>query len=381
MNTGEISDSSSNLLPLIETIYSAVDDESLWPFVLEQIAELTQGYETLMWTAFPGSQAANILCAARMDLAVLVPYAEYYGQVNILAQRCDKLYEDGEVRYSTRAMPDAEFETTEFYNDYFNPNGMFYSWGVRLPLDDQPRPYLASMRPKHQRPFDQTEGALVEKVIPHLQRALGLHLKFTQLRSNANGLEAALDALDHAVFGLDREGKVVLSNRHAERLVQAGDGIKLSNRFLVAADLGDNSRLQSQLAGAVATSIGGGTSAGGSLLLNRKPGKPPLSLTVTPFTSPSLARNYGRLTALVFIADRAQKPLSRSDALRNLYQLAPTEGRIADALVDGLDVAAISEMAGFTQDTVRFYLKSIFRKTGVNRQSELMKLILRLPGV
>src|SRR5258708_26105104 len=183
MNTGETSDPDRNLLPLIETIYGAVDDESLWPLVLEQIAELTQGYETCMWTVFPGPQATNILCAARMDLGVLVPYAEYYGQVNVLSHRCDDLYEDGQVRYSNRAVPDAEFETTEFYNDYFKPNGMFYSFGIRLPLDDQPRPYLACMRPKHQRPFDQTEGALVEKVIPHLQRALKLHLKFRQLRS------------------------------------------------------------------------------------------------------------------------------------------------------------------------------------------------------
>lgn len=380
MNTGEVSGSSSNLLPLIETIYSAVDDESLWPFVLEQIAELTHGYETCMWTAFPGSQAANILCAARMDLAVLVPYTEYYGQVNVLSHRCDELFEDGQVRYSDRAIPDAEFETTEFYNDYFNPNGMFYSFGIRLPLDDQPRPYLACMRPKHKGPFGQAEGALVEKLIPHLQRALNLHLKFTQLRSNADGLEAALDALDHAVFGLDREGKVVLSNRQAEQLAQAGDGIKLSKGFLIATEFGDNPRLQFQLAGAVATSAGGGTSAGGSLHLHRRPGRSSLSLTVTPFVSSSMLGNGRQLAALVFVTDPARKPVSRSSTLRSLYQLAPAEARIADSLTEGLDVAAISEANGYTEATVRFYLKSIFRKTGVKRQSELLKLILRLPG-
>jgi hypothetical protein len=38
-NPEEISGGTSELLPLIELIYSAVDDASLWPVVLDRVAE------------------------------------------------------------------------------------------------------------------------------------------------------------------------------------------------------------------------------------------------------------------------------------------------------------------------------------------------------
>jgi DNA-binding CsgD family transcriptional regulator len=36
---------------------------------------------------------------------------------------------------------------------------------------------------------------------------------------------------------------------------------------------------------------------------------------------------------------------------------------------------------GISTETVRFYLKAIFRKTGTGRQSELVRLAMGLPGV
>jgi DNA-binding CsgD family transcriptional regulator len=57
------------------------------------------------------------------------------------------------------------------------------------------------------------------------------------------------------------------------------------------------------------------------------------------------------------------------------------EGRVADLLVAGVDVAGIAEQLGISTETVRFYLKAIFRKTGTGRQSELVRLAMGLPGV
>ena len=54
---------------------------------------------------------------------------------------------------------------------------------------------------------------------------------------------------------------------------------------------------------------------------------------------------------------------------------------LAMPLVAGLEPREIAEMTRTTPDTVRFQLKSAFRKTGVRRQSELVRLVSRLPGV
>jgi DNA-binding CsgD family transcriptional regulator/PAS domain-containing protein len=379
VNPEEVFGGTKKLLALIELIYSAVDDVSLWPVVLDQVAEAVKGEETLLFTSFPDPATPNVSCLARMDPSALVPYAEYYAPLNVLSERCDRMFPTGTVRYSHQAVPDREFEATEFYNDYFKPNNMHYSFGLEIPLGDQPPAYLTCMRPKPRGAFEAREGTVYQSLMPHLQRALQLHLQFTRLRSNVEGLEFALDAFDHAVFVLDREGIVILNNRRAEDLVRGGEGINLLKGRLAATRPEENGPLQSQLSAAVFAGMGCGISSGGSLLLSRKSAKPPLRLTVTPLRS-NLLGSYGQVAAIVFVSDSATKPLSRAAILHQLYRLTPTEGRIADLLAGGHEVGEVANRLGITLETARFHLKRVLSKTGTHRQTELIRLILSFPG-
>jgi DNA-binding CsgD family transcriptional regulator len=49
-------------------------------------------------------------------------------------------------------------------------------------------------------------------------------------------------------------------------------------------------------------------------------------------------------------------------------------------LVSGRDPKEIAEETETTQNTVRYQLKAVYRKTGVNRQTQLVRLISVLPG-
>ena len=60
-----------------------------------------------------------------------------------------------------------------------------------------------------------------------------------------------------------------------------------------------------------------------------------------------------------------------------LYGLTPAECRVALLLSDGRAPQEIAKMVGVTQNTVRSQIKSIFSKTGVRRQGELIQLLLR----
>ena len=54
--------------------------------------------------------------------------------------------------------------------------------------------------------------------------------------------------------------------------------------------------------------------------------------------------------------------------------------RVADRLLDGLEVREIADRLGITFETCRFHLKRIFSKTSTRRQAELIRLMLSLPG-
>jgi DNA-binding CsgD family transcriptional regulator len=378
-NPEEIFGGTSELLALIELIYSAVDDASLWPVILDRVAETIQGRESLLFTSFPDPATANVSCLARMDPVALAPYLEYYASVNVLAERADGMFPDGTARYSHRTIANAEFEKTEFCNDYFEPHNMYYSMGVKIPMGNLAPAYATFMRPKRKGAFEDREGTVLETLMPHLQRALKLHLQFSQLRLNAEGLESGLDAFGHAVFGLNCEGRVVLSNRQAEDIAAGGDGIRLVNGRLIATYPEENDRLQDRILEAVASGSPGGLSSGGFLLLNRRSGQPPLRVTVSPFQSHSLDI-YGHLVVLVFVGDPETAPLPRSVILRGLYGLTATEARIADLLASGNEVSEVAVKSNITLETARFHVKRVLTKTGTRRQTELMRLIMSLPG-
>jgi DNA-binding CsgD family transcriptional regulator len=63
-----------------------------------------------------------------------------------------------------------------------------------------------------------------------------------------------------------------------------------------------------------------------------------------------------------------------------LYRLTPTEARLADLLLGGLEVRAVADHLGITIETARFHLKRVLAKTGTHRQTELVRLMLTLPG-
>jgi DNA-binding CsgD family transcriptional regulator len=116
------------------------------------------------------------------------------------------------------------------------------------------------------------------------------------------------------------------------------------------------------------------------MLISRKAPRRPLQLVVTPFHSSEILLDE-HPAALVFLNDPDALPASRASVLRALYGLSPTECRLTDLLAQGCEVSAAAEVMKTSILTARFHLKTIFRKTGTARQSQLMRLVLGLPGI
>lgn len=84
--------------------------------------------------------------------------------------------------------------------------------------------------------------------------------------------------------------------------------------------------------------------------------------------------------ACVLLTD-LNKPLApRGDLLRHMFGLSHAESRLANLLLESYTLKEAGEMLGVTDSSVRFMSKTIFRKTGVNGQSSLMRLMLQIQG-
>jgi DNA-binding CsgD family transcriptional regulator len=62
--------------------------------------------------------------------------------------------------------------------------------------------------------------------------------------------------------------------------------------------------------------------------------------------------------------------------VRRLYRLTPAEARLAEALMAGNRLRDAADQLEITEGTARSYLKRVLRKTGAQRQSDLVRVVL-----
>ena len=101
---------------------------------------------------------------------------------------------------------------------------------------------------------------------------------------------------------------------------------------------------------------------------------------------PHLARSFAVRRAIAearspapAIAAAAAPP--DAESLRQRFALSPTQVRLALMIAHGRTVKEASALLGTTEGTTRQYLRRIFDKTGVRRQSALVRIIGQMTGV
>lgn len=102
----------------------------------------------------------------------------------------------------------------------------------------------------------------------------------------------------------------------------------------------------------------------------------PLTVLAAPFRPARDGLGAALPAAIVFIRD-PERPTPMSLALQGLFGLTPAEAAIAALLADGRSVKDIAAQQRLSLHTARVHLKSIFLKTGVVRQAQLVAMILR----
>ncbi|MFD2858134.1 response regulator [Seohaeicola zhoushanensis] len=189
-----------------------------------------------------------------------------------------------------------------------------------------------------------------------------------RLRS-AGGREAETDALDRLTVGvvlLDVEGGVCHANRAAIELARDA-GITLEPRLT---GKGEGGR---KLAGLLARILSGSES-GAALWLDD--GSRRVMVLGRPLgTGPTRDGTAAMLT----LSDPDRHEALDPVALRQLFDLTPTEADVARLVAEGLRRDQVAARLGVSTNTVAFHLRNIFDKTGTRRQADLVALILSMP--
>jgi DNA-binding CsgD family transcriptional regulator len=190
----------------------------------------------------------------------------------------------------------------------------------------------------------------------------------------------ALDLVNIGVVVADACGKMLLANETAKKFLDARDGIALSPQGTLRASGACGAALSGLLRQFGGPGPRGIESGGAVLAVPRASGRRPLTLLVRSVEAPS-REDSGSPRILVFILDPEIPVETAETELRQLYGLTSTEACLANLLMEGRTLDDCCEVLGIRRSTARTHLQHLFEKLGVQRQSELVSLLLKSIGL
>jgi DNA-binding CsgD family transcriptional regulator/PAS domain-containing protein len=352
---------------IVDGIYEAALDPAAWPSALRSLSKTLHG------------SLAGIFFFDPVNGRLLQDYSSELPQRD--AYLTDYAAMDPRNAFGTGKMAGVTFTDSAFiekdetirhpfYQEYLLPNDMGHVGAHVLRNDREGIAGVAVQRPWRQSVFGSRELELLERLAPHLNRALRLNERVRQVGPRAAGW--SMDLLAKLPYGLvvfGASSKPLFVNDAAERILTEGDGLRLTAQGLNAAHPWLSHRLSQAIAEA--------RSAGGSALSVRRPsGAPDWLLVLTRIraeTSPFATQ--GSTGVAIHILDRCDRPSMSLPRLGQLFDLSPAEARVAAALAAGRSPAQIAMAAGVRASTVKTQIEKVMLKTETGDRMALLRLL------
>jgi DNA-binding CsgD family transcriptional regulator len=351
------------ILTAIDAVYAAGADFALWPDALVRLADLLGARDAAFGTIGPGGIAW--LQAPRTDPAYLRTYADYHHQ--------DLVWHGIVARGVGAAVTDemvvgpAGLRANAYHHEWSLPQGYRTKLGGLVLEEDGWRTVMVLPG----RDAYTAEQTRVYKLISsHLRRAVQINIRLAQGAADGEVSTRLLERMASGAMLVDGDGRLVLANTPAEALFRRGGGLKLCEGRLRATGDRENAALEALIGQCVRRGLG---DAGGELVL-RTDGGEPRKLLVIPLRASAPVPVPGLPVAILLEAgDRSHE--ATIARLRLHYGLTPAEAAFAVEIAKGDGKRAAAARRGISYSTARTHLSRIFDKTGVHRQTELVRLI------
>jgi DNA-binding CsgD family transcriptional regulator/PAS domain-containing protein len=274
-------------------------------------------------------------------------------------------------------LPDTELVVSEYYQQYLQPINLFRILGVDT---QEPGGMLARLRISRRREeprFDDQDRQRLARITPHLCRAIQIFATLSRTTSERDIYAGAVDQLAVATIILDEQGRVLNTNAVARAVLEETGGLTLHGKHLHVEGRDINRELQAAVEQVIEAQHRGETSLVRALRVPRDGGRADLGLVLRPVSTGEWHEGQSSPCVAVFVSDPDQRETASQQTLAELFELTPAEANVAILLSRGLSLAEVSDAQNISQHTARAQLKSIFAKTGVSRQAELVRLVLK----
>jgi len=263
-----------------------------------------------------------------------------------------------------------------FIQEFFRPIGLTETLGGNLFSDQARFSIIGLQRGDDRAPFDDDDIARLERLTPHLARALQLRRSFFRVQGQMLAMQTAIDRMPTGVALIDSEGGAVFANAALRRIAQRGDGLSLDRTGKpLPANLAARQRCDALLQDVAAGGPGGLATA------PRGSGARDYVLLVAPGV-PAFAElawdRRGRAGAIMLVHDPDSRARSPAELLEQALHLPKGAARLLAGLAADDDLKSFAEREGVTIHTARFHLRTALARTGTRTQAELVRLAVRI---
>ncbi len=273
-------------------------------------------------------------------------------------------------------LPETEWRASTYYREWCAPHGVFHVMGTDVSTREGGLYGFRVTRPEHAPPFSTADRELCRQLLPHLQRALNLHLANNQDRKVNVLYSHAMAQLMVAAIVLDEHGCIVESNALAQAILESGDGLRIVGGQLEATYGVDNRKLQRMVSDALVPKTRSTVGVIEAMSVSRPSGKVSWGVVVQAMSPDQWTEGKHRPSVGVFVRDTEGQAHPPVKLAQQLFQLTPAETALAIQLANGLSLEEAATVLNIRRNTARAHLRSIFSKTGVRRQTELVRLFL-----
>jgi DNA-binding CsgD family transcriptional regulator/PAS domain-containing protein len=369
--------SEDKLSGLLDLLYAGVGESDGWHRFLEELTEVAHASMAVL-LFFDQTQARYAVNAsAGISPEANGEYASYYGKQDVWYLGTHGKLFSGRVFDGREGCPTEKLIKTEFYNDFLVRFDCAHECGAAIEFQPRSNSILSLLRGRSAGPFSEEHLRLLGSVLPHVQRGLQLHRRIIDLRLKSETQSWALDQVSFGIVLLSRDGKTRFANRPATEICLRRNALELKQGGLHAVCAQEDAELQAMIQ-AAATLSARAKNVRPVMEIAREEGSP-LFLAVSRARTAEFLSVAADAVVAVFITDPDRQPRTSAEMLSHLFRLTPAEARLAVILAQGNTVKDSAEQLRVTVQTVRSRLKQVFLKTGTSRQSELIRLLLKLP--
>ena len=285
--------------------------------------------------------------------------------------------QEGEITTLAEVIPAEELLASVFYREFLEPAGILHVMGVDLRAPGDLEGRLRLSRSAGEPPFEESDRAVLERLVEHLRRALHLHQRLSLAESERDVFAQAVDRLSVGALLLDGEGAVLQHNAAALALIERKAGLGIRNGRLVGTTSTETRQLTTAIERSLETRLATQPNRVEALRLPTGHGTATLGILIRPIPRNEESAGRASPALAVFVSDPDAETNVPLDLVRQLFDLTPAEASLATRLASGLTLDEACDELGIARNTARAQLRAVFGKTGVSRQADLVRLVLR----